>query len=169
MLQSCATTTTCNTETNKSSVWTVNQNSGRASESMLCLIHAVKTISRKTFNTCSKMQDRNVSPEPHLPSNINGDANNHGGDSYAGDECDADRGTYKCSQLPKDLLLSAPWLLSPESTAWWTERGWEMLPIFIPIFHISDFNLGQKMWGVEQPNLLYRFLFSPKTQATKLI
>lgn len=55
--------------------------------------------------------------EAHLPPHIHGDSNDHGRDGNAGDEGDPDRSTDQRSELPQNLLLSAPRLLSPESTA----------------------------------------------------
>lgn len=79
-------------------------------------IRVVKTMSRK-IEIYSKLLCRYVCARPYLPSHIYRNTNNHGRDSYACNECNANRGTHECSQLPKNLLLSAPRLLSPESTA----------------------------------------------------
>lgn len=59
----------------------------------------------------------------HLSANVNRDADDHGGHGDAGDEGDANRSSDQSSQLPQDLLLPAPRLLSPERAAGWTERG----------------------------------------------
>lgn len=59
----------------------------------------------------------------HLSANVNGDADDHGRYSNAGDESDANRSSDQGSQLPQDLLLPAPRLLSPERAAGWTEKG----------------------------------------------
>lgn len=59
----------------------------------------------------------------HLSANVNGDADDHGGNSDAGDESDADWSSDQGSQLPQNLFLPAPRLLSPECAAGWTNTG----------------------------------------------
>lgn len=72
---------------------------------------------QRELNMLQTTVHTNTVSSPHLPSNIDRNADNHGRDSYTGYECNAHRGTYKRSQLPQNLLLPAPWLLTPESTA----------------------------------------------------
>lgn len=59
----------------------------------------------------------------HLAAHVNGDADDHGGNGYAGDEGDAHRSSNQGPQLPQDLLLAAPRLLPPERAAGWTTTG----------------------------------------------
>lgn len=55
----------------------------------------------------------------HLTANVNGDADDHGGNGDAGDEGDADWSSDQGAQLPQNLLLPAPRLLPPERAARW--------------------------------------------------
>lgn len=53
----------------------------------------------------------------HLAANINRDADDHGRNSNACDESDANWSSDQGSQLPQNLLLPAPRLLSPKCAA----------------------------------------------------
>lgn len=57
----------------------------------------------------------------HLAADVNGDADDHGRNSDACDEGDADRSSDQSPQLPQNLLLPAPRLLPPKRTARWTD------------------------------------------------
>lgn len=61
----------------------------------------------------------------HLTADVNWDADDHGGNSDACDESDANRSSDQSSQLPQNLLLPAPRLLAPEGAARWTDGGKE--------------------------------------------
>ena len=69
----------------------------------------------------------------YLATDVNRDADDHGGNGDACDEGDADRRSDQGAQLPQNLLLPAPRLLPPEGTARWTEgdggrhRGMELV------------------------------------------
>lgn len=70
-----------------------------------------------SYHLTSRVQKLYGVQKPHLSPYVHGDANNHGRYGYASNEGNANRGANKCAKLPKDLLLPAPWFLSPESTA----------------------------------------------------
>lgn len=53
----------------------------------------------------------------YLSANINRNANDHGRNGNASDEGNPHWSTDQCAQLPKNFLLTAPWLLAPESAA----------------------------------------------------
>lgn len=57
-----------------------------------------------------------LSPDPHW------NANDHCGDGDSSDQRDSNRRPDKCPQLPQDLFLPTPRLLSPESTARGTKQ-----------------------------------------------
>ena len=59
----------------------------------------------------------------HLAADVNRDADDHGGDGDACDERDADRSSDQSPQLPQDLLLPAPRLLTPKCAARRTDGG----------------------------------------------
>ena len=52
-----------------------------------------------------------------LPAHPDGDPDDHGGDGDARNQRDPHRGAHQRAQLPHQLLLAAPWLLSPESAS----------------------------------------------------
>lgn len=54
---------------------------------------------------------------PHLASDVDRDADDHGGNGDPRDERDADGRSDQRPQLPQDLLLPAPRLLPPEGAA----------------------------------------------------
>lgn len=53
----------------------------------------------------------------HLAADINRDADDHGRNGDACNESDANRSSNQGSQLPQNLLLPAPRLLSPKCAA----------------------------------------------------
>lgn len=75
---------------------------------------------RKRVALTLKKTCRRWSPA-HLSADVDGDADDHGGDGDAGDEGDAHGCPDQCAELPQDLLLSAPGLLAPKGAARWTE------------------------------------------------
>lgn len=61
----------------------------------------------------------------NLSPNVNRNANDHGRNCNASNERDPYWSTDQCAQLPKNLLLPAPWLLAPERTT----RGTEVMQV----------------------------------------
>lgn len=53
----------------------------------------------------------------HLPAHVHRNPDDHSGDGDAGDQRDADGCADQRPQLPQDLLLPAPRLLTPKRTA----------------------------------------------------
>ena len=62
-------------------------------------------------------------PFLYLSADPDGNADDHGGDGDAGDEGDPHRSPHQGAQLPQDLLLPAPRLLTPERAAGGTVEG----------------------------------------------
>ena len=58
----------------------------------------------------------------HPASNIDGNANHHGGKNDPSCQCDANRSPNQRPHLPHDLLLPTPRFLAPEGTARRTGR-----------------------------------------------
>lgn len=61
----------------------------------------------------------------NLPANINRNANDHSRNGNASNEGNPNWSTNQCAQLPKNFLLTAPWLLAPECAA----RGAEVMQV----------------------------------------
>lgn len=53
----------------------------------------------------------------YLPANINRNADDHGRNGNASNEGNPHWSTNQCAQLPKNFLLTAPWLLAPKCAA----------------------------------------------------
>lgn len=77
----------------------------------------------------------------YLAADVDGDPDDHGGYGDTSDESDAHRCPDESTQLPEDLLLSAPRFLPPERAARWTERERERTTDFT--YSSSSFNISQ--------------------------
>lgn len=73
-------------------------------------------ISFKTLPTDLKME-QGQNTTSYLPTNINRNADDHGRNGNASNEGNPHWSTNQRAQLPKNFLLTAPWLLAPEGTA----------------------------------------------------
>lgn len=84
-----------------------------------------------------------LSPDPHW------NANDHCGYGDSSNKRDSNRRPNKCPQLPQDLLLPTPWLLSPESAARGTEPKTQNGPLCTAyiVTNIAIVNIQIFEWG----------------------
>ena len=82
--------------------------------------HTLEIVSCFSY---SLLRSHDCCPFLYLSADPDGNADDHGGDSDAGDEGDPHGSPHQGAQLPQDLLLPAPRFLTPERAAGGTVEG----------------------------------------------